>query len=193
MTRQLLAAGVALALSSVGMGRAQAAPREGAPPEAGICPMKLPGAVASAADWPGGAMLTFETSSSKSLPELRKRVHQWAQQFETHVARLDPGQGVGGAGTAGQAPGPTKPGPAARSGPVGQLGKAAVVSLPRAWVSVDDTKRGSRILFTPEQGSQLTELRGAVQQYAKHLVIGGCPILEPAPGTPSAAAEPPAP
>jgi len=152
---------------------------------AAMCPMQVQGTKVEASNTDTGAALTFTTQGD--VTELRHRVSAMAQMHNEHHA----GQGMhaqgGEAGCAcGQHEGQGDSGCACghhegqgcHCGPhAGMMGK----HMPASHVTTEEVPGGIRLVFTPEDASQLDALRESVHQHAEMMSSGHCPMMQSTP------------
>ncbi|MGZ3459544.1 MAG: hypothetical protein ACXU86_13705, partial [Archangium sp.] len=168
---------------------------------AAMCPMQVQGTKVEASNTDTGAALTFTTQGD--VTELRRRVSAMAQMHNEHHA----GQGMhaqgGAAGCAcGQHEGKDQggsgcacdhhegqgdsgcacdhhEGQGCHCGPhAGKMG----MHMPASRVTTEEVPGGIRLVFTPEDASQLDALRESVRHHAEMMSSGHCPMMQSAPG-----------
>jgi len=110
-----------------------------------MCPMTVLGTQVYPADTANGEALTFTTTASDQVAELRMRVHGMANMHNQHHGGMGGGHRMGG----------------------------MMKSPPsRAWV--EDVENGARISMTPNDSADLQKLQSAVRMHAAHLQQHGC-------------------
>ena len=129
------------------------------------CPMAIDSVEVSVSDTDNGVALTFKTGEA-NLDELRQRTQHLAQMYEMHRGRpmmwrhmrgMGRGQGVG------MGPGPGR-------GP-----------MPEAQAEVTEIDEGVRLELTPNDPSQLRQLRDQARFHQQRMQSGACWIWSDGP------------
>lgn len=115
----------------------------------GMCPMDVPGTKVSVADTPDGVALTFTTTGDVS--KLREHVYGMAAMHE-HM--MQEGSGSGGMGSGGM-----------------------MMKMVPSTARSEDVEGGARIVLTPKDAAQLSELRAHVREHATQMTSGHCPMM----------------
>ena len=135
-------AGAACAHGGSQSSSATAPPQHGEAMSRGTCPMTVAGTQVSAADTATGEVLTFTTTSPDQVPELRNRVRAMADMHNHHHGAAEAGMGSGyGDGTAMSVP-------------------------PVSTATVEDTDQGARMVLTPTDASQVSDLQRIAREHA---------------------------
>jgi hypothetical protein len=127
------------------------------------CPMKVPGTTVTLRDLPGAVALEFSTSGDPA--ELQRRVRHMA---EHHRQR----HGVPAASEGSE----EKPHGHGEGMMMGH-GSPEHRPMVAAQVSSEDTAQGARLIFTPEQATDLDALRQHLETHSKHMAEGRCGMM----------------
>ena len=153
------------------------------------CPMALSEIELKVDDTTGGVALEFETPASH-VEELQRRVRQTADMLQMHQGRSSYPKADGRqarASGARRVHGQHEPQGRRADGndhpmmgaPMGQ----GLMQLPKlASVRIENTTRGARLLLTPKDEAELSDLRQRVRQTAGPLERGGCLMMGMMPG-----------
>jgi len=133
---------------------------------AAMCPMAIPGTLVSAADTSTGEALTFSTTSRDDVTDLRARVRAMADMHNQHHAS----GGMHGGMHGGMMSGPKGSGHGG-----GAMGNMPM--HPPSSARVEDTDAGARLVFTPADPLQMTQLQSAVRAHADMMQKGGCGMM----------------
>jgi len=127
-----------------------------------MCPMNVPGTQVSAADSETGETLTFTTTTTDQVAELRSRVHAMAEMHNRHHAAggmMEGGMagGTGGMMGSGEATGPAM--------------------MPPSHATVVDLEGGASIMLTPNDPADLQKLQSEARVHAQRMQQGGCGMM----------------
>ncbi|HVY32250.1 MAG TPA: hypothetical protein VHB79_37190 [Polyangiaceae bacterium] len=129
--------------------------------------MMMPGTTVAVADADGGVALTFTTTQSSEVDELRGRVKRMA-------ALHNQGGMMSGGMMSGGMMGGGMMGGGMMSGEHGMRGEGP---MPAAEASTEDVDGGVRLIFKPKDAAQLEALRGHLKKQAEHMQRGTCPMM----------------
>jgi hypothetical protein len=139
---------------------------------AGMCPMAVEGTTARAEDVEGGAAMVFTTTGDVS--ELRQRVAAMAEMHNRHHAEGS-GHGMGMHGGANGMRGAKEPQGDMNHGGMGMMGGGMM--MPPSTARSEDIEGGARIVFTPQDPTDLPALREHFAQHAQMMSSGRCPMM----------------
>ena len=131
---------------------------------AAMCPMTVPGTQVSATDTATGEALAFSTTSPDQVSELRSRVRAMADMHNQHHSGDTGSMGQGGMGE-GQG--------------TGMGGDTSGMHMPPpSTATVEDTDTGARLVVTPKDPTQLTQLQSTVRSHAEMMQQqGSCGMM----------------
>lgn len=130
--------------------------------DAAACPVTVPNTKVEVSNTQDGVALSFTTSESDKVDELRQKVNALAEQYQSQPSggqmmwqHMGQGQGKG----MGQQQG------------MGQQGQG---QMPEVTARIEDAGNGSRIVLTPKDASQLDALRKEVRSQQQKMQSGQC-------------------
>jgi hypothetical protein len=134
------------------------------------CPTRLPGTRVVEADLDGAAALTFTTSGD--VTELRRSVRRMAEMHNrSHRAG---GMMASEGRMRGHGPGAMH---ARENGEHRGRMMGPGSMMPAASATVEESDRGARLVFKPEDPAELDRLRENARLRAQRMTAGGCPGL----------------
>ncbi len=134
-----------------------ATPHNGSGAMADMCPMEVPGTQVSVADTQDGVAIAFTTSGD--VAQLRQRVQGMAVRHEKKMSR----GGMMGSGGMGSG---------------GMMGSGHMMKMVDSTAHAEDIDAGARIVLSPKDPAQLSELRDHVREHAARMAGGHCPMME---------------
>ncbi len=139
---------------------AQHAPADQSQGMMGMCPMKVPGTVVTAANTEHGVAISFTTRTG-DVAELRRRARHMAEMHDRHGMMNGRGGMMGGTSESSDASGE----------------KGMPMRMVPATPSVEDIEGGARIVLVPKDPAQLAELRQHVRDHVGRMAAGECPMM----------------
>lgn len=138
---------------------ATATPRGPAAMPAASCPMLVPDVTVASAELDGGASLTFTTTESEQVDDLRSRVRAMADHVED---RPSGGMGQGGMGQGGMGHG---------------RGTPSSAPMPSARAQVVEVPGGARVELRAIDPAEVDALRERVREHGQAMRAGSCPMM----------------
>ncbi len=139
---------------------------------AAMCPMAVQGTTVRADDPEGAAAMVFTTPGN--VAELRRRV---ALMAEMHNHRMGMHGARGGMGP--HAHGESDDGgePSHRGAMQGGMKGGGMMMMPPSATKSEDVEGGARLVFTPRDPAELSNVREHVHQHAERMTSGQCPMM----------------